>query len=97
MEHLQYGGHHWQAHSLHSELQPERGCVRERRYLHWVHVLHVRRHRSHASDPAPEPHGLGRRQPLYQHQVLRCVDGGRQGSEAVLELKDVADGPSGMG
>ncbi|RVW80272.1 hypothetical protein CK203_039205 [Vitis vinifera] len=48
MEHLQYGGHHQQTHSLHSELQPERGCVRERWYLHWVHVLHVHRHRSHA-------------------------------------------------
>ncbi|WJZ84657.1 hypothetical protein VitviT2T_004251 [Vitis vinifera] len=31
----------------------ERGCVHERRYLHWVHVLHVRRHRPHAGDPAP--------------------------------------------
>ena len=34
LEHLQYGGHHRRAHPLHSELQSERGCVRERRYLH---------------------------------------------------------------
>ena len=29
LEHLQYGGCHRQAHPLHSELQPERGYVRE--------------------------------------------------------------------
>ena len=46
LEHLQYGGHH----PLHSELQPERGCIRERRYLHWVHVLHVHRNRPQAGD-----------------------------------------------
>ena len=50
LEHLQYGGHHRWAHPLHSELQPERGCIRERRYLHWVHVLHVHRNRPQAGD-----------------------------------------------
>ena len=97
MEHLQYGGHHRRAHPLHSELQPERGCVRERQYLHWIHVLHVRRHHPHAGNPAPESRGSRRRQPLYQHQVLRCVDGGHRDSEVVLELEDVVDGPDGMG
>ena len=97
LEHLQYGGHHRRTHPLHSKLQPEQGCVRERWYLHWVHVLHVRRHRPHSGDLAPEPRGSGRRQPLYQHQVLRCVDGGRRDFEAVSELEDAADGPGGIG
>ena len=61
LEHLQYGGCHWRAHPLHSELQLERGCVHERRYLHWVHVFHVRRHRPHTGDSAPKPGGSGRR------------------------------------
>ena len=97
LEHLQYGGRHRWAHPLHSELQPERGCVYEWRYLHRVHVLHVHRHCSHAGDPAPEPRGSGRRQPLYQHQVLWCVDGGRRDSEVVPELEDTTDGLGGMG
>ena len=60
-------------------------------------MLHVHRHRPHAGDLAPEPRGSGRRQPLYQHQVLRCVDGGRRDSEVVPELEDATDGPGGMG
>ncbi|RVW61083.1 hypothetical protein CK203_045806 [Vitis vinifera] len=97
LEHLQYGGRHRWAHLLHSELQSERCCACERRYLHWVHVLHVLRHRPYVGDPAPQLRGLGRRQPLYQHQVLRCVDGGRRDSEAIPKLEDAANGPDGMG
>ena len=97
LEHLQYGGRHRRVHPPHSELQSERGCVRERRYLHWVHVLHVRRHRPHTGDSAPKPGGSGRRQPLYQHQVLQCVDGGHRDSVVVPELEDVANGPGSMG
>ena len=97
LEHLQYGGHHRRAHPLHSELQPKRGCFHERRYLHWVHVLHVCRHHLHVGNPTLELRGSGRRQPLYQHQVLRCVDEGRRDSEAVLELEDAVDGPDSMG
>ena len=56
-------------------------------------MLHVRRHHPHVGNPTLELRGSGRRQPLYQHQVLRCVDEGCRDSKTVPELEDVADGP----